>query len=106
MQVTTSSVSTQTIHRTALRALPVLVSLVSLSPAAFAGTSEGSDEHMLIIGVAVFFALLLGVYSLSQRIGRMMRRRHTDELREITVDTSEDARQHLDSTGLQLSQTH
>lgn len=39
----------------------------------FAGTSHGSDEHLVIIGLAVFFAMLLCLYVLMRTMRKKIK---------------------------------
>ena len=47
--------------------------LCCLPDEAVAGTSRGSDEHLVIIGLAVFFAMLLGLYLLMSTMRKKIR---------------------------------
>jgi hypothetical protein len=51
--------------------------VLAFPAAAFAGTSESSDENLVIVGLAVFFALLLGLYLLTRRIKTIIRLKYS-----------------------------
>ena len=78
-----------------------------LSPAAMAGTSESSDEHVVIIGLAVFFALLLALYSLIRRIRTIIRLKlgGGEPMHAQDTSTQPGLGDRTDPSGLQLSHT-